>query len=139
MHAPPRSPFDNLARHRRVLLEKCAEAFVDKRLHGARDVGVQLAFGLSLELRLRQLDRDDRDQAFAHVVAREILLHILEQPHLLSGIVDGAGQRRTETGKMRAAIDGVDVVGEAKDAFRVTVVVLERNLHGDTVSRSASM
>ncbi len=31
---------------------------------------------------------------------------------------------------MRAAVDGVDVVGEAENGFRVAVVVLQANLHG---------
>src|SRR6476646_9814388 len=45
----------NFARDRRVLLEEHAEALIDKSLHDARDVGVELAFGLAFELRLRQL------------------------------------------------------------------------------------
>ena len=125
---------DDLAGNLRVLLEEGAEAFVEKRLHGTRDVGVELALGLPFELRLRQLDRDHRHQAFAHVIAGEVFLHVLEQRQLLTGVVDGARQRGAEAGQMRSAIDGVDVVGEAEDGVRVTVVVLERDLHGDAVA-----
>ena len=107
----------------------CAEALVDEGLHGAGDVGVELALGLAFELRLRQLDADDGDQALAHVVAGEVLLHVLEEAELLAGGVDGAGQRGAEAGEVRAAVDGVDVVGEAEDRFGVAVVVLERDLH----------
>ena len=60
---------DDLLGDRRVLLEERAQPLVDERLHGAGDVGVELALGLPFELRLRQLHADHRDQTFAHVVA----------------------------------------------------------------------
>ena len=75
---------DDLLRDRRVLLEESAQALVDEGLHSAGDVGVELALGLAFELRLRQLHADDRHQAFAHVVAAEVLLHVLEQPERLA-------------------------------------------------------
>jgi hypothetical protein len=69
-----------------------------KRLHRARDVGVQLALGLAFELRLRQLDADDDDQPLAHVVAGEVLLHVLEETERLPGAlmvrVSAVGSRR---------------------------------------------
>ncbi len=122
---------DDLLRDRRVLLQEGAQALVDERLHDAGDVGVELALGLAFELRLRQLDADDDNEAFAHVVAGEVLLDVLEEAELLAGDVDGARQRRAEAGEMRSAIDGVDVVGEAEDGLGVGVVVLQRNLHDD--------
>ena len=39
----------------------------------------------------------------------------LNSPRLLAEGVDGAGQRGAEAGQVRAAIHGVDVVGEAED------------------------
>ena len=63
----------------RVLLEEAAQLLVDDRLDDAGDVGVQLALGLAFELRLRELHADDGDQAFANVVAGEVLLHVLEE------------------------------------------------------------
>ena len=71
-----------LLRDGRVLLEERAEALVDEGLHDAGDVGVELALGLALELRLRELDADDGDQAFANIVAGEILLDVLEEAHV---------------------------------------------------------
>ena len=94
-------------------------------MHYAGYVGIQLAFGLAFELGLRQLDADHGYQAFANVVSGEIFFHVFEQAHLLSGVVDGAGERGAEAGKMRAAIDGVDVVGKTENGFRIGVVVLE--------------
>ena len=75
---------DDLARDRRILLEKRAQPLVHERLHRAGDIGVQLALGLAFKLRLRQLHADDGDQAFAHIVAAEIFFHVLEQAKLLA-------------------------------------------------------
>ena len=113
---------------------KRAQALVHEGLHRAGDVGVQLALGLAFELRLRQLHADDGDQTFAHVVAGQVLLHVLEQAQRLAGRVDGARQRRAEAGEMRSAVDRVDVVGEGEDRLGVGVVVLQRNLHGHVVA-----
>jgi hypothetical protein len=86
-------------------------------------------FGLPFELRLRNLHADHGGEAFAHVVAAEIFLHVFEQARLLAEGVDGAGQRAAEAAQMRAAIHGVDVVGEAEQRFRIAVVVLQRDFH----------
>ena len=124
---------DDFACDRRVLLEERAQLFIDERLHDAGDIGIQLALGLAFKLGLRQLHADDRDQAFAHVIAGEIFFHVFEQAHLLAGVVDGAGQRGAETGEVRAAVNRVDVVGEAENAFGVGVVVLQADFHDDAV------
>ena len=125
---------DDLAGDRRILLEEHAEALVDEGLHGAGDVGVELALGLAFELRLRQLDADHRDQAFAHVVAAQVLLHVFEESERLADGVDGARERGAEAGEVRAAVDGVDVVGKAEDRFGVAVVVLQRDFDLDVVA-----
>ena len=89
---------DDLLRDRRILLQERAQPLIHERLHGAGDVGVQLALGLPFELRLRQLHADHRDQTLAHVVAAQVLLHILEEAQLTGPMaVDRAGQRGAET------------------------------------------
>ena len=55
----------------------------------------------------------------------------MNRPCCLAEGVDGAGERRAEAGQVRAAIHGVDVVGEAEDVLRVAVVVLQRHFHGE--------
>src|SRR5919202_1085539 len=66
---------------RRVLLEELHEPLVDDRLHEALHAGVaQLRLGLALELRVRQLGRDDRRQPLADVLAREVFVLLLELP-----------------------------------------------------------
>ena len=125
---------DDALGDRRILLQEGAQALVDKGLHRAGDVGVELALGLALELRLRQLDADHGHQPLAHVVAAQVLFQILEEAQRLADGVDGAGQRGAEPGQMRAAVDGIDVVGEAEDGLRVAVVVLQRDLDLDAVA-----
>src|SRR6185369_15025250 len=124
---------DDFASDRRILLEERAELFVYKRLNSSRDIRIQLALGLSFKLGLRQLHADDCDQPFADVIARKVFLYVFEQAHLLAGVVDGAGQRGAETGKVRAAVNRVDVVRETKNAFRIRVVVLQTDFHDHAV------
>ena len=51
----------------------CIEAVGDRGLDLALDLGVaELRLRLALELRVGQLDADDRGQALADVVAREV-------------------------------------------------------------------
>ena len=117
-----------------VLFEECAQALIHECRDGPGDIRVQLALGLPFKLRLRQFHADDGHQAFTHVIAGQVLFHVLEQAHLLPRVIDRAGQRRAEAGKMRAAVDGVDVVGEAEDRLGVCVVVLQPDFHVDAVA-----
>src|SRR5205085_355738 len=67
---------------------------------------------LTFELRMRDLDADDRRQPFANVVAGDALLQVFRQVVLGGVEVDRAGQRRAEPGQVRAALVRVDVVGK---------------------------
>ena len=125
---------DDLAGNGRILLQEHAQALVDKGLHRSGDIGVELALGLAFELRLRQLHADHGDKTFAHVVAAQVFFHVFEQPELLADGVDGARERSPESGEVRAAINGVDVVGEAEDRLGVAVVVLQRDFDLNVVA-----
>ena len=118
----------------RILLEKPAQALVDEGLNGAGDVGVELALGLALKLRLRKLDADHGHQSLAHVVAAQVLLHVLEEAERLADGVDRASQGGAEAGEVRAAVNRVDVVGKAENRLGVAVVVLEGDLDLDVVA-----
>ncbi len=81
---PGRCGVDRLADHVaglvRVGAEPVPELVGHHPLHEALDLAVaQLGLGLALELRLAQLDRQDRGQALADVVAGEVLVLLLEQ------------------------------------------------------------
>ena len=116
-----------------VLVKIVAKLFVHELLDLALDVAVQLALGLAFELRLRQLHGYDRDQTFAHVVAGDgdFVFLLLEHAGGTGEIIDGAREGRAKAGEMRAAIDGIDRVGEGKNIFGVAVVVLQRDFHFD--------
>src|SRR5262249_52421875 len=116
-------PFYYFSRPPGVLFEIRSQALIHERLHDSGDVGIQLAFRLAFELRLRQFHADHRHQAFAHIVASQVFFDVLEQSQLLPGVVDGAGQRRAESRKMRATVDGVDVVCETEHGLGIAVVV----------------
>ena len=126
---------DDLARDRRVLLEVGGEAFVDELLDEPLDLGVaELRLRLPLELRVRQLDRDDGHEPLADVVALERrVLEVLEERVGRRVGVDGPRERRLEADQVRPAVDGVDVVREAEDRLVVAVVVLHRDLDDDPV------
>ena len=118
----------------RVLLEVRAEPVVHDLLDDPLHLGVaELRLGLPLELRLRDLHADDRDQALADVVAADALLQVLRQVVLGGVRVDRARQRRTKPRQMRAALVRVDVVGERVDRLGVGVVPLQRDLDVDPV------
>ena len=114
-----------------MLVEIFAQALVDHLLDHAFDIAIEFALGLPFELGLRKFYGDDCDQAFADVVTIDgnFVLLFLEHAERIGVVVDGAGKRGAETGKVRAAIDRVDGVGEGKNIFRVAVVVLQRDFH----------
>src|SRR5579864_525271 len=127
---------DDLSRDGRMLVEVFAKLLVDQRLDEALDVAIELALGLPLELGLGQLDADDGDEAFADVVAGDgdFVLLLFQHAERAGVIIDRARQGGTEAGEMRAAVHGIDGVGEAKNVFGVAVVVLERDFHFDGVA-----
>ena len=125
---------DDLAGDRRILLEVGAEPVVQDRLDDALDLGVaELGLGLPFELRVRNLDADDRRQPLADVVAGDALFEILGEVVLRRVRVDRPGQRRPEAGQVRAAFVGVDVVGEGVGRLGVAVVPLQRDFGVDAV------
>ena len=93
----------------------------------------QLLLGLRGEARVRHLDRQHRDHAFAHVVAGQGDLGLLGDAVLLDVVAQRAGQRGAEAGQVGAAILLRDVVGEAEHRFLVGVGPLQGDVHGDAV------
>ena len=120
---------DHAARVLRVLLEPLGQARVDDRLDEAGHARVaELGLGLTLELRLGELRRDDRGEALADVLAGEVVVLLLELADVARVLVDDAGQRRAEAAEVRAALVRVDVVGEREDRLLVGGVPLHRDL-----------
>ena len=126
---------DHLVRLAGVLLEELTELAVDGRLDEALHLGVpELRLRLAFELRLVELHRDDRRQAFAHVLAGQRDLLALQHARFLGVIVDRAGQRRAKRRHVRPAVALRDVVGERQDVLVITVVPFERDVDADAVA-----
>ncbi len=103
-----------------IRAEGVGNGFLDLQTHA----GVaELGLGLTLELRLGQFDGNDRRQALANVLARELVV-LFYKVLLVRVVVDDFGQRVLESDKVRAALLGVDVVGVGIDKLAVPVVIL---------------
>ena len=90
----------------------------------------EFALGLSLELRLTELHRNNRRQALTNVLPREVDVLFLEHIPLTRKLVDQQGQRGAEPLLVRATFGGVDRVGEGVDGLGISAVPLHRNLCG---------
>ncbi len=117
------------ARFLGVLLEKHVQFFVDDTGNEPRRFGVtQLGFGLSLELRIAQFDRNDRGQAFTDIITGQFLDQLLGQIGVLDVVVDGTGQGGLVTGQVGTTFDGADVVRKRVGVFLVGRRVLQCEL-----------
>ena len=120
---------------RRILLQPFGELVGDQAFQRLADFGRdQFILGLRAELGVGQLDRDDRGQALAHVLAGQIDLFALQGARFLGVIVERPRHRRPERGQMRAAVALRDVVGERQDVFVIAVVPLHRDVDADLVA-----
>ena len=82
---------------------------------------VQLILRLSLELRIMQLDRDDRRQTLFQVICRKSAFLLTDQVVLLRVVVESTCQRHLESGHMRSSSQVDDIVGECEQMFLETV------------------
>ena len=81
------------------LFQERAERLDDHRFDLTADLGVhQLDLGLALELRLGQLDADDRRQSLAGVVSPKVWIIVLEQALSAGIVVDRSRDRRAKAG-----------------------------------------
>ena len=119
-----------------MFLEIHVEGIVDNAVDYAHHFAVaELGLGLTFELGLGQLHADDGRKTFAHVVAgKAVALELLLKVGLaLHVVVDGAGERGLEAGKMRAAFMRADVVRKRQRLFIEAGVVLQGEVHRHVV------
>ena len=88
----------------------------------------ELRLRLTLELRVLELDRDDRGEPLADVLALERAVLLLEEALLARVAVERSRQRRAEALQVRAAVVRVDVVREREHRLDVGRVPLHRDL-----------
>ncbi len=87
----------------------------------------QFHLRLRLELRIAVLDRNHRRQAFAHIVAGDLRILVLQQIVRLRVLIDRAREGAAKTGQMRAAVRIVNRVRVAENLVVVAVVVLQHD------------
>ncbi len=88
-----------------VVTQSCRHGLIDGRRYL---VVAELGLGLSLELRLRP--RDDSRETLAEVVAVDIELQLGEHARVVGIFFQSTRQSAAETGKVRTALDRIDVV-----------------------------
>ena len=116
----------------RVGVEPIAELVGHDALHEGLRLGVaELGLRLAFELRVGELDGHHCGQAFAHVVAGEVLVLVLEDVLLACVAVDQGGQRGAEAFLVGAAFGGGDGVGEGVHGFGVRGGPLHGDFRGD--------
>ena len=96
----------------------------------------ELALRLALELRVWHLGADHGGEAFARVLALHLVGEVLGEAGRGAVGVQRARQGALEAREVRAAVMGVDVVGERVDVLGVAVVPLQRHLDRDLVAHA---
>ena len=120
---------DDGARFLRMLEQKFAELLRHRGLDHALDLGGdQLVLGLRGELRIGQLDRQNRGQSLARIIAGGRDLLLLGADFLLDVVVERARERGAKARQVRTAVLLRNVVGVAVHALLVGVVPLQRDL-----------
>src|SRR6266571_6157557 len=117
----------------RSFQEELGEFLVDDGLDDPFDLGVsELHLGLSLELRLGDLETENRRQSLASVVALEALA-LLQVLVVLRVLDEGPRKPGLESDEMGPALDRVDVVDEREDGLIVAIVILHRDFDEGSV------
>ena len=117
-----------------VGFQPLAERLTHHRLHDVAHLRVEeLHLGLGFELGVGEFDADDGREPFTRVLTGEVGFIVLEQAVFARVIVEGAGDRGTQSRQVGAAVGGVDGVGERVHRFHVLRGVLDGRLHQDVV------
>ena len=111
-----------------VLLKIGRELVVDYAVDQSPDIRVaELLLGLTLELRLRKLDGDDRGDALADVLAGDLIVALYGICLHAVGVYD-TGERGFEAGLMHTALRSMDVVCKGDEILGIAVVILQGDL-----------
>ena len=113
-----------------VILEKIAHGLLHRTFHLGGD---QLVLGLAGKLGIRYFHRNHRRQAFPCIIPRRVGFFLFQEAFLVHIAVQGTGQRRPETGQVRAAIALGNIVGKAENVFLIGIIPLHGHFHRNTV------
>ena len=118
----------DILRHRGVTTEPVAKVIVYLTLGEGLSLRVtQLGLGLTLELRLGNLNRNHRGQTLTHVFTGEVIVLIAQQLVLTRVTVHQRGQSSTETLFVGTALMGVNRVRVRVDGLLVGTGPLHRH------------
>ena len=90
---------------------------------------IELGLGLSLEPRIRMLDRDHGGNPVSHVRSGKICILFLQDIQFPGIRIDNIGEGGLEAGQVGSALRIIDIVAKAKHILMKFVDVLERSLH----------
>ena len=109
---------NNLARLARILFHPLAHGLGHSSLYVITHLVVeQLEFVLPFKLRLDDLNAHNGGEPLTRIIAGKVGVVIFEEALLARIVVDQPGERRAQTGEMRAAIGCIDGVGKGKGRF----------------------
>ena len=115
----------------RILFKELQKSSVDRRLHNPLHFsGAELRLCLAFKLWIYELYGDDSRQPFAHIFTSEVWVVVFDRTILSAPVVKRARQRCAESGDVRSAINGVDVVCKREQCLRPRVaLILECNFN----------
>ena len=117
-----------------VLFEIYRERFANGGFYGANHFLVtEFGFGLTLELRLEHLHRDNSGEAFAEVIGVDFHLHLFEHLGIFGIFAKGSAQTAAESGEVSTTFVGVDVVDKREHIFVESGVVGHSHFHGNAL------
>ena len=90
----------------------------------------EFTFGLSFELRLCNLNRNDSRKAFANIVRRNLNILLILGEQFLCELGDHSGEACLKACNVRTTVMGVNVIHKAKEIFLIPFVVPHGNFKG---------
>ena len=122
-----------------MIFEELHQAAPNNGLNGAFDLRVpEAALGLPFELRVPDLHAHHGHEALADILAGEVRHVFFEEALLAAVVVQDAGEGRTESGDVGAAVVSADAIGEGEAVLNERFVVLESHLNNDVFNRVLS-
>ena len=121
--------FQNSLTNGGVFLKVFLKLFGNERVENSSHFAVaELALGLTLELCLCQLNRNNRRKTLSHVLTREVLFALFDDVVLSAVVVKDLGQRGFKADFVGTALNGVDVICKGEQCLVVAIVILHSNL-----------
>ena len=123
-----------------MLLKINVEGLAQTRLHSANHLGVaEFCLGLSLKLRLKDLNRDNGGESLTEVLGLNVNFHLVEHLAVLGIFLERRAQTAAETGEVGTTLNGVDVVDKGIDVLVKRGVIGHGNFHGDVALVGANV